>query len=89
MDRRGFIQRTFGALAAIVAAPFVPTPPVRQGLMFHRDVFAVVMAPVGEYETVPIDITEPFGFDIAWASFDRTVRLDRAQYRLSSSRLPA
>lgn len=45
MNRRSFFQRTFGAVAAVVAARFVPTPvpAPTQALRFHPDAFALAM----------------------------------------------
>lgn len=43
IGRRGFLA----SLAALVAAPFIPTPaPILQSLKFHPDAFALTMAPM-------------------------------------------
>lgn len=63
MNRRGFFGRVLGGAAAAVAAPFLPADPTwrrlgtvkSSGLMFHRDAFALAMAPLDRGDVIEID----------------------------------
>lgn len=60
LNRRGFVQRTLGALAAIIAAPFapaiIPALPIpalpKQALAFHPDAFALAMDPITRFDVL-------------------------------------
>ena len=73
-DRRGFFSFTLAGVASACLAPFLPKRNPAPGLKFHKDAFAMMMAPLKDGDAIFYD--EETGISVRFVKAWEPVPID-------------